>query len=240
MSQRSVSVLPLGSPHLAKWRGGLSTGEFARELILAVTLLLRSGINGAFAGWLVTQHPRWSYIFQTGSNYALADGALGLLSVALLMPRPPGGAPPLLRATTFADAFLRISAGIALRSLPGIPDFPVSAFLLFSVLGVCAALLGVIALVAWLIRHAQRQTPAPTPYSSAHALFDPLAMTGLVALILAGYALLVGAPATATALRNVGASWSMALALAFLVAAIGAVPRRAPVERVEPEERKLG
>lgn len=230
MSQRSISVLPLGASHRSKWGDGLSTREFARELTLAVTLLLRSGINGAFAGWLVTQQPRWSEIFQMGSNYALADGALGLLSVALLMPRPPGGAPPLLRATTFADAFLRISAGIALRTLPGIPDFPVSAVVLFGILGVCAALLGAIALVAWLIRHAQRETPAPTPYTSAHALFDPLAMTGLVALILAAYALLVGPPATATALRNVGASWSIALALAFLVAAIGAVP---PLRRVQ-------
>jgi hypothetical protein len=234
MPQRSIPMLPLGAAHRAKWSDDLSRGAFARELALAVTLLFRGGINGAFAVWLVTQHPRWSEIFQMGSSYAFADGALGLLSVALLMPRPPGGAPPLLRATTFADALLRIGGGIALRTLPGIPDFPVSAVALFGVLGTCAAVLGVIALVAWLIRHAKRETPAPTPYSSAHALFDPLAMTGLVALIFGGYALLVGPPSTSAGLRTLGASWTGVLALAFLVAAIGAVPRLARVEPVKP------
>ena len=84
----------------------------------------------------------------------------------------------------------------------------------------------------------QAATPTLAGLTALLGRFAGLMLAQKVALILAVSALVVGPPATANALRNVGASWSSALALAFLVAAAGAVPRRTRVERVRLEEEK--
>jgi hypothetical protein len=197
----------------------------SRELALAVTLAMRCIVNAWFALWLITLEPGWFDIFRIGSMYALADGALGFLSVLLLAPGSPVGSPPLLQVTTFADALLRISAGVALRLLPGIPDFPVTEVAFFGAIGACAAFLGLIALVSWLVRAFHHSRGPQAEYVSAHALFDPLAITGLLALMLGLYTFVSGPPSTVDGLRVAAACWSAALGLAFLIAAVGALPR---------------
>jgi hypothetical protein len=81
-------------------------------------------------------------------------------------------------------------------------------------------------MVTWFIAHEhQKEIPHP-PSSRTHALFDPLAAAGLIALLLAGYAFIMGPPATADALRVAAGAASGALALVFLIAAFGAAGRR--------------
>jgi hypothetical protein len=192
------------------------------EWALAVTLGLRAAVNAAFAVWLVTHHLGWIDIFRAGASYAIADGMLGLLTVVLLVPHVPHGAPRLVRATTFADALLRLAAGFALRAFPGLPDFPISAVLFFGVAGVAAGCLGVIALTTSLVGRRHDATESRAERRSEHELFDPFALIGVFALALAGYAFVVGPPATSGDLRVLAVSWSAGLAIAFLAATLGA------------------
>jgi len=53
-------------------------------------------------------------------------------------------------------------------------------------------------------------------------VFDPLAVAGLIAFLLAGYAFIMGPPAAAESLRVAAGATSGALGLVFLVAALGA------------------
>jgi hypothetical protein len=204
--------------NMRKW----SAGAFP----LAAALLLRACVNGAFVVWLLTRAPLWLEIFAMGAKYAIADGVIGLLTVALLARQKPIGAPPPLVSLLLADAALRCAAGIATLALPGIPYFPITLVLFYGALGAWAASAGVIAMVAWFVAHEHEQDVRNRSPSRTHALFDPLVAAGLIAIMLAGYAFIVGPPTTAEALRLAAGSASGALAVVLLVAASGAAGRR--------------
>jgi len=171
---------------------------------------------------LFTRAPVWLDIFSVGANYALVDGLLGLLTVVLLARQKLIGTPPPLVSMMLADAVLRCGAGIAILALPGIPYFPITLVLFYGVLGVWAASAGVIAMIAWFVAHERSKEASLGSPSRTHALFDPLEAAGLIALMLAGYAFLVGPPATAETLHIAAGVACGALAVVFLVAAFGA------------------
>lgn len=193
-----------------------------RAFALAVVLLLRACVNTAFAVWLFTRAPVWLDIFSAGAVYALADGMLGVISVVLLVRQRVFAAPPQLPAIILTDAILRCGAGVASLALPGIPDFPITLVLIYGVLGTWAASAGVIATMAWLVAHKHKQNSERRSASAAHVLFDPLEVAGLLALLLAGYAFVVGPPATAGTLRTTAGAATGALGVVFLIAAVGA------------------
>ena len=190
-------------------------------------LLSRAGVTAAFAFWLLTWEPGWTDIFRAGAWYALSDGCLGLVMAALLMRHRPTVAPPLLVALTLVDACMRIAAGVAVLRFPGIPYFPITVVLLFCALGVWAATAGLVAMIAWFVAHERHRHAAGEEPSRVHAIFDPLSVAGLVALVTVASAFIAGPPATAASLRFVAGATSVALALAFLGAAAGAARRRA-------------
>jgi len=182
---------------------------------LSATLGVRACVNGAFAIWALAFTPGWFEIFWIGSVYALADGALGIATTILLIRRRPVGAPPLLVAMVLADAVLRLMAGAVIRVFPAIPDNPLTAVLFFGILGGWAAVAGIAAVVAWILAHEfhhVRRTLSPV-----RAVFDPLSAAGLIALVLAGYAIVRGPPATADALQTVVVAATAAQALVFMV-----------------------
>jgi hypothetical protein len=191
---------------------------------LAAVLLLRACVNGAFALWLFAGAPVWLDIFSVGATYALTDGALGLTTVVLLLRRKPIDAPPPLVSMVLGDAVLRGAAGIAILAFPGIPYFPITLVLFYGVLGVWAAIAGVIAMIAWFVSHHHVSEAGQGSQSRTHA-FDPPAAAGLIAFILAGYGFAMGPPATAEDLRIAAGAASGALALVFLTAAFGAAGR---------------
>lgn len=220
MSQSSIGALASESPR------AIGSASPTRAFPLVATLLLRACVNGAFALWLLARASVWIDIFQAGAVYALADGALGLMTVVLLVRHKPIGAPPLLVSMTLADAVLRFGAGVAIRALPGIPYFSLTIVLFFGALGAWAASTGLIAMLAWFVAHEREKDAGRRSRSRTHALFDPLAAAGLIAFMLAVYALVVGPPSTAEALRIAAGAASGALALVFLIAAFGAAGRR--------------
>jgi hypothetical protein len=187
--------------------------------ILVATLLLRACVNGALAVWLLARDLAWIDIFRIGAAYAIVDGCLGLLTGALLVRHEWRGAPPQLVSMVLTDAVLRVSAGLAIFAFPGIPDFPITLVLFFGALGAWAAIAGVIATVGWFAVHEREKNSSHRPRSRTHALFDPLAAAGLIALLLAVYAVIVGPPATDKALRVAAGVASGSLVLVFLVAA---------------------
>jgi hypothetical protein len=186
---------------------------------LAVTLLARAGDHSVFALWFIARQPGWMDMFHAGSIYALIDGSLGLIAAALLTRGAPIASPPLLPALTFADGIGRLAAGIALLTFPGIPYMPMIFVPFLGGLGACAVGLGVSAIVEWRIA---RRSAGRTRSISTEALFDPLAISALVAFGVA-YVLVVNPPATAADLRTIAAATSGALALVFVVAAFGAL-----------------
>lgn len=206
-------------------------GSTSATFALVITLFLRACVNAAFSVWLFTRAPLWLDIFWAGAIYALADGALGLMVVFLLVRHKPFGATPQLVAMILADAVLRCAVGIATLTLPGIPDFPITLVLFYGVLGAWAASAGVIAMIAWFVAHKHQKHARRRSRSPAHVLFDPLEGAGLLAFLLAVYALAVGPPATAETLCIAAAAASGALALVFLVAALGVAV--SPTQRAE-------
>jgi hypothetical protein len=228
MPQSSIRTLASES------RAVIGSASPTQAFPLVATLLLRASVNGAFAAWLLARPSVWIDIFQAGATYALADGALGLMTVVLLMRHKPISAPPLLVSMTLADAVLRICAGVAIRALPGIPHSPITIVLFFGALGAWAASAGAIAMITWFVAHERDKHATLRSRSRTHALFDPLAATGLVAFMLAAYALVEGPPATAEALRIAAGAASSALALVFLVVSFSVTRRR------RPEGRTLG
>jgi len=192
-----------------------------RAFPLVATLLLRACVNGLFAAWLFARAPVWIDIFWVGASYALADGALGVMTAVLVVRHRPTSVPPQLISMLLADAVLRLGAGAAIHVLPGVPYFPITLVLFYGALGTWAASAGVIAMAAWFVTH-QHEKGMGRPRSWTHALFDPFAGAGLIAFTLAVYAFAVGPPATAEALRTAAGAGSGALALVFLVAAFGA------------------
>ncbi|MEX2180337.1 MAG: hypothetical protein WD801_16600 [Gemmatimonadaceae bacterium] len=189
---------------------------------LVTTFLLRAGVNGAFAVWLFTRDPSWIETFQAGTVYGLVDGALGVLTGILLGRRRPVGAPPLLIAMVMMDAILRISAALAIRAFPGIPDFPITIVLFFGALGAWALIAGAAAMVAWFVAHEVHRDVAGRAYSRIRALFDPLSVAGVVAFVVAVYALVLGPPAGAADLRSTVIAVTGALTLVFLAASFSA------------------
>lgn len=201
---------------------GVTRSATGRAYLLAGTLALRGADHGAFAAWVLTRHPGWTEIFDTGALYGLVDGTLGLLTFALLMRLAPAGAPRLLATMTFADAVGRLVAGVALRTLPGIPVVLVTTVSFFSAIGAVVAGLGVVAMFAWLIA---RVRGGRSWSMDTDALFDPLAAAALVSFVV-GYALFMHPPATAAALRTFAIAVSGTLAVVFLVASVGAIAHR--------------
>jgi hypothetical protein len=225
MPQSSIRDLASESP------SAIGTASPTRAFPLVATLLLRACVNGAFAAWLLARPSAWIDIFHAGATYALTDGALGLVTVVLLARHKPIVAPPLLVSMTLADAVLRVCAGVAIRALPGIPHSPITIVLFFGALGAWAASAGAIAMITWFVAHERDEHAALRSRSRTHALFDPLAATGLVAFMLAAYAFIEGPPATAEALRIAAGAASGALALVFLVASFSVTRRRRQVGR---------
>jgi hypothetical protein len=194
--------------------------SFATESrLLVATLLLRAAVNGVFALWLLARESVWNDIFLGGAVYAIVDGALGLTTSVLFIRHEAIGAPPMLVSIVLTDAVLRVSAGLAILAFPGISDFPITIVLFFGALGAWAAIAGVIAIEAWFLTRERKNGSSTQRRSRTHALFDPLAAAGLLAGMLAVYALIVGPPASAEALRVAGGAASGALGLVFLVAA---------------------
>ena len=91
----------------------------------------------------MTRASHWSDVFDAGANYALADGALGLARVLLLMELGPSGPSFVLRTMTLADGMLRLMAAVVLRTFPGLTGFPVTLLIFFTVIGVWEVSLGV-------------------------------------------------------------------------------------------------
>ena len=196
--------------------------DVARARRLAATLLLRGVVHAGFAIWLLAGRPEWTRIFQVGAYCGLADGTLGVLTVSLLLPVAPAGSPRFLAAMTFVDAMGRLGSSVALLALPGIPFFFITLGPFFGLVGACAAGVGLVAMTAWVVRRIQ----AGRSWSSADdELFDPLAVAAIASLIV-GFVLLVNPPATAAALRVLGASVCVTLTAVFTVAAIGAARHR--------------
>jgi hypothetical protein len=193
---------------------GASAGQFA----LSAVLLLRACVNAAITIWLLTHVASWSEVFRTGSTYAIVDGALGLATTVLLARRQPIAAPPALVAMVLTDAMLRLGAGLAIRLLPGLTLFPITLVLLFGALGVWSAAAGAMAIVGWMIGHEHHRRGKKR--TRVHALFDPLSVLGVVALSMAVYALVVGPPATADALRMTAAVVTATLTVVFLAAIV--------------------
>lgn len=195
-----------------------------RAFPIVVALLLRGIVNGGFAFWLLAMAPAWIDVFRGGAVYALADGALGIVTAILLKRYTSISVPPLLLSITLCDAVLRVCAGVAILAFPGIPYLPITVVLFFGTLGAWAGTAGLIAMAAWFIAHrAERNAERRSP---VHALFDPLGAWGLIALMLAVYALVIGPPATDQELRVAAATASGCLGVAFIVAAFGVAARR--------------
>lgn len=207
------------------------THSIMRRYGLAIVLTARGLVNGAFTWWLLSRRPGWTDVFHTGSSYGFIDGTLGLIAVAFLLEMPPDGAPPLLRTTTLLDALVRLAVSIAIRTLPGIPDTPITVMLFFSLLGAYAAGLSIVAIVAWLVGFTRWKRGRSTWRPGTGELFDPLAVVGVIVLVGVAYAAINSPPATPMALRATAAALCAAFAVTFLVSAIGAVrtnwiPRR--------------
>ena len=199
-----------------------------RAYLLAGTLLLRGADHGAFAAWMLMRRPGWTEIFDTGALYGLVDGTLGLLTFALLMRLVPSGAPRLLATMTFVDAVVRLAAGVALRTLPGIPVVLVTTVSFFGAAGAVVAGLGVVAMGAWLIA---RLRGGRSWSIDTDALFDPLAAAALVSFVV-GYTLFMHPPATAAALRTFAVAVSGSLAVVFLIASLGAIAHRRSIRAI--------
>ena len=99
----------------------------ARQSPLLVSMLVaRCCVNAWFALWLVTRARQWSDVFDIGAIYALLDGALGLATGLLLMEQGSSDSSFVLPTMTVGDAILRLGAGVAIRTLPGLTGFPVT------------------------------------------------------------------------------------------------------------------
>lgn len=188
--------------------------------VIAGALLLRACINGAFVGWLLAYSPGWTDVFQGGAVYAIADGVIGLLLFLQLGWFAPIGAPPALVAVILIDALLRLGGGAAILAFPGIPETPITVVLFYGILGAWAASVGTITIVVSVAAH-RHGRPGVRPFSTLHAMFDPLSWEAIIALLLAVYALAVGPPAIADELRVAGAVAAGSFALVLLIAAWG-------------------
>ena len=184
-------------------------------------LVSRCCVNAWFALWLVTRARQWSDVFDIGAIYALLDGALGLATGLLLMEQGSSDSSFVLPTMTVGDAILRLGAGVAIRTLPGLTGFPITLLVFFAVIAVWEVSLGATLVVSWFVA-AERAVKRGGVNRRKRALLGPPAFAGFVALLFAGYAFLAGPPSTADALRTVAALAAGALAIVFGAAALRA------------------
>jgi hypothetical protein len=189
---------------------------------LAAVLLLRGAVHAAFAAWLLVSRPDWARIFEIGALCGLVDGSLGVATVSLIVPVAPSGSPRFLAAMTFVDAMGRLGTSAALLAFPGIPFFFVTLGPLFGLIGLCSAAVGLVAMSMWMITRVRARR---TWSASDDELFDPLAIAAAASMVV-GYLLFVDPPATAPALRIMGAGVCGALTVVFIFASIGAAGHR--------------
>lgn len=187
--------------------------------LLAGVLLLRAADHGAFAVWLLLRQPGWLDIFAVGSSYALVDGALGIIAVALLVPLAGTRAGRLLVIMNLVDAAGRIAVGSALKVFPGIPTFVVTLVSFFGIVGASATALGIGAMTVWVIL---RMRGRATWTIRSDALFDPLAIVALASYVV-GFVLFVDPPTTSLGLATFAASAATVLAGALTLTAFGAL-----------------
>ena len=203
------------SPHVVR------SPASAARIALSVILGVRACINAVFALWLWFAEPGRSSFFGGAVAYLSIDGIFALAAATLLAFDTLGEAPRALTGATAADGLLRTTVAIALWAFPGLPDFPVTAVILFGIVGsfaACLAITGItIPVSAWLSRRcAHRSEPL-----AVHEELDPISLAGLVALALVAYAFFAGPPTTAAEYRALGMRWASALAIGFAVAARG-------------------
>ena len=193
--------------------------EALHTRILALPFLARGAASAGVAAYVLRDHLKWDEIIHAVSRYALIDGALGLVVVAVLVARGIAPRFPLLTALTAADAVLRVGLGIVLHAVPAIADIPMTLVPLFGAIGLTSVALGLVALTVWLLAHHR--------YHRMHrrgiaALFDPLATIGGLSIAV-GWLFFVNPPSSATELRDVIATAGFVLAASYVVSAVGAL-----------------
>jgi len=198
----------------------------SRHGAISAVLGCRALVNGLFACWLFARGPTWDDVFAAASIYALADGALALVTTAVLASRPGRLGAPFLLSMTATNALILIAAGVALRVWPGISGFPVTLVMFYGAVGVWAASLGAVA-IAMAVRVIVHDRGADRRHRLRdHELVDPIVIGGLVAILFVAYALIVGPPTDAPTLRHVAGLGTGLLAVVFLTASIGTLLRR--------------
>jgi uncharacterized membrane protein HdeD (DUF308 family) len=193
--------------------------EVLHTRALALPFLARGIASACVAAQVLRGQPQWGDIVRAAAWYALADGVLGLIAVALLVWRRIAHRFPILSGMSFADAFIRVALGVVLLRVPALAEVPMTLVPLFGTVGLTAALLGVAAIVAFLVAHHQ--------YHHWHrrgvaALFDPLVTIGFLSLAV-GCLLFFNPPASAIELRDVIGTAGIVLAASFGVSSIGAL-----------------
>jgi hypothetical protein len=189
---------------------------------LAAALLLRASDHAIFAWWSMVMNPTWLEVFRRGATFGLIDGALGLAVVGLLVPAAVHKAVRPLVLLTFVDAVGRLGVGLMLLLFPGIPITAVTIVPFFGVIGASAAILGIVAMIFWLVgrfKIGRRWT------LGSDLLFDPLAIAAILSYAIA-YTLFLAPPATTHALRMMAARSAAVMAGVFLAAALGALAYR--------------
>src|SRR6185437_13512392 len=128
----------------------------------------------------------------------------------------------LVAGATLVDAAGRLLVSSALRAMPGLSELPMVLVPLFAATGVSVTLLGAVMAGAWAI---SRRGASRAARGVVHALFDPLAISAVVAFGAAGV-LIVGPPATAASLRALAIAVSATFAVLFVVASLGVATLR--------------
>jgi len=117
----------------------VGAGAAARRAVihryaLAGVLLLRATDHALFAGWLISQQPGWLETFRAGANFALLDGALGILVTLLIVPLATSTSGRWLAMMTLLDGMGRLAIGVMLRAFPGLPVFVVTIVSFFGLI----------------------------------------------------------------------------------------------------------
>lgn len=193
--------------------------EVVHTRVLALPFLTRGVASAWVAAHVLRGQPQWSDVVRAAAWYALVDGSLALIAAAFLMWRRIAPRFPILTAMSLADAFIRVALGVVLLAVPAVAEVPMTLVPLFGAVGLTSAVLGLAAIVAWILAHHR--------YHGFHrrgvaALFDPLATIGFLSLAV-GCLLFFDPPASSIELRDVIATAGIVLAASFAVSAIGAL-----------------
>lgn len=187
--------------------------------VLAVPFLARGAASVGLAAYVLRGQPTWSEIVRAAAWYALIDGALGLILGLLLVIRRLAPQFPLLTTITFGDAVIRIALGGVLLALPAIAEVPMTLVPMFGAVGAVSAVLGMAALIVWLLEHRRYHR---THRRGLAMLFDPLATIGFLCIAV-GSLLFFNPPSSALELRDVIATAGIVLAASCAVSAVGAL-----------------